>query len=64
MVPKHSDEVVDHEANFSTLSGRGKSPVQNEIFGNNTSIACHMANYSYFKQTAAIWDAGSRKIKS
>ena len=24
--------------------------VEDEVFGNNTAIACHMANHSYFHQ--------------
>jgi hypothetical protein len=30
--------------------------------GNNASLGCHMANYSYFHRSAAIWDASSGKI--
>jgi hypothetical protein len=38
--------------------------VEDEVFGNNTAIACHMANHSYFHRKAAMWDAESKTIKS
>lgn len=62
-VPQGYDDVVDHEKSFFNAVRSRTSPVENEVFGNNTSIACHMANYSYFKQTPAVWDATARKIK-
>ena len=34
------------------------------LFGNNAALACHMANYSYFNKTVAVWDAGAKKIHS
>ncbi|MGI8770066.1 MAG: Gfo/Idh/MocA family protein [Acidobacteriaceae bacterium] len=63
-LPKGYDDVVDHEKSFFNAVRTRKSPVENEVFGNNTSIACHMANYSYFNQKPAVWDAAARKIKS
>ncbi len=63
-VPAHYNDVVDHEVSFFNAVRTRKPPVENEVFGNNTSIACHMANYAYFKQTPAFWDASARKIKS
>jgi len=33
-------------------------------FGNNTAIGCHLANYSYFNKSAAVWDEAARAIKS
>jgi hypothetical protein len=36
--------------------------VEDAAFGNNTSIGCHMANYSYFHKSAAVWDAAKRTI--
>jgi len=38
--------------------------VENEEFGNNAALGCHLANYSYFKNTPAVWDAGAKKIRS
>ena len=55
--------MSDHLSNFFN-SVRTRQPVtENEVFGHNAAIACHMSNYSYFSKTAAIWDASANKIK-
>ena len=59
--PGYSD-VVDHQANFFNAVRSRKPCVENEVFGNNAAIACHLANYAYFKQKIATWDAGAKKI--
>ena len=59
--PGYSD-VVDHQANFFSAVRSRKPCVENEVFGNNAAIACHLANYAYFKQKIATWDAGAKKI--
>jgi len=41
-----------------------KKTVENEEFGNNAAIGCHLANDSYFKGTAAVWDEKGRKIRA
>jgi len=61
-VPAHYDDVVDHEAHFFQSVRTRTPPVENEIFGNHTAIACHMANHSYFNQSIAIWNEKDRKI--
>jgi hypothetical protein len=38
--------------------------VEDEVFGNNAAIGCHLANYSYFHRTVATWDAATRTIKA
>jgi predicted dehydrogenase len=61
--PRGYDDVADHEANFFQ-SVRTRTPtVENEVFGNNTAIGCHMANFSYFRKTVAVWDSAGKKIK-
>lgn len=62
-VPKHYDDVVDHEARFFEAVRSRKKTVENEEFGNNAAIGCHLANYAYFNRTAAIWDPEAKKIK-
>jgi predicted dehydrogenase len=57
-------DLVDHQTNFFNAVRSRKKVVENEEFGNNAALSCHLANYSYFKNTAAIWDAGAKKIKS
>jgi predicted dehydrogenase len=60
--PGYSD-LVDHQANFFNAVRTRKKVVENEEFGNRAAIGCHLANYSYFKQTVAVWDEAGRKIK-
>jgi len=60
-VPGYSD-TADHQANFFNAVRARKPVVENEMFGNNTSIGCHLANFSYFNRSAAIWDPNARKI--
>ena len=38
--------------------------VEDEVFGNNAAIGCHMANYSYFHKAIARWDGETNSIKS
>jgi predicted dehydrogenase len=59
--PGYSD-TVDHQANFFNAVRTRKPVVENEVFGNHTSIGCHLANFSYFNRSAAIWDPAARKI--
>ena len=62
-VPKDYSDVVDHQANFFNAVRSRKKTVENEEFGNNAALGCHLANYSYFKETAAMWDPAGKKIK-
>lgn len=63
-VPDGYSDVVDHETNFFNAVRTRKKVVENEEFGNHAAIGCHLANYSYFKQAPAIWDAKARRITS
>ena len=62
--PDGYNDTVDHAANFFNSVKTRKSPVENEEFGNNAAIACHMANASYFNKSIATWDASTKKIRS
>ena len=62
--PEGYSDVVDHQANFFNAVRTRKKVVENEEFGNNAALGCHLANYSYFKETQAVWDPSARKIKS
>ncbi len=59
--PGYSD-VVDHQANFFNAVRTRKPCVENEVFGNNAAIGCHLANYAYFNKKIATWDASAKKI--
>jgi predicted dehydrogenase len=61
--PAGYSDLVDHQANFFNAVRTRKRVVENEEFGNNAAIGCHLANYSYFNKTVATWDTGAKKIK-
>jgi predicted dehydrogenase len=62
-LPQGYDDTVDHIANFFHAVETREHVVEDEIFGNNTANACHMANHSYLHRTVATWDAASKSIK-
>jgi predicted dehydrogenase len=62
--PPHYSDMADHEANFFHAVRTRQPVVENEVFGNNTALGCHMSNYSYFNKTAAVWDARAKRITS
>ncbi len=62
--PQGYDDTAAHLANFFRAVETREKVLEDEVFGNNTAIACHMANHSYFNRTPAVWDAESKTIKS
>jgi hypothetical protein len=62
--PRGYDDTADHIANFFRAVETRQHVVEDEIFGNNAAIACHMANHSYFHHAIATWDAAAQSIKS
>lgn len=64
VLPRGYSDTVDHEANFFNAVRTRKPCVENEVFGNNAAIGCHLANYSYFNERPARWDANAKKITS
>jgi predicted dehydrogenase len=60
--PPGYDPVADHLWNFFQSVKTRQPSVEDAVFGNNTSIACHMANYSYFHKSAAVWHPGRERI--
>ena len=59
--PGYSD-TVDHQANFYNAVRTRKAVVENEVFGNNAAIGCHLANFSHFEKSVAVWDKSAKKI--
>lgn len=59
--PGYSD-TVDHQANFYNAVRTRKPVVENEVFGHNAAIGCHLANFSYFEKSVAVWDKSAKKI--
>ena len=61
--PPGYNDTADHIANFFHAVVTREHVVEDEVFGNNAAIACHMANHSYFHRGVAVWDAGTKTIK-
>ncbi len=62
--PAGYDDTADHIANFFRAIETREHVVEDEVFGNNAAIACHMANHSYLQRSVATWDASAQTIKS
>jgi predicted dehydrogenase len=63
-VPPGYNETREHLWNFFDAVRTRRPVVEDATFGNNTALACHMANESYFNKAAVTWDAASRAIKA
>lgn len=61
--PPGYDDTRDHLWNFFQSVKTRRASIEDEVFGNNAAIAIHMANESYYKQSAAVWDASANRIK-
>jgi predicted dehydrogenase len=57
------DDTADHLANFFRAVETREPVTENEVFGNHTAVACHMANTSYFHHAAVKWDEVTKTIK-
>ncbi len=62
--PSGYSDSSDHMATFVNAVRTRMRTVENEVFGNHAALGCHLANYSYFKKTAAVWDAKGKKIRA
>jgi predicted dehydrogenase len=60
--PADYSDLVDHQGNFFNAVRSRKKVVENEEFGNNAALGCHLANFSYFNRTPAVWNESRRKI--
>jgi predicted dehydrogenase len=60
--PPGYSEFREHLWHYFTSVKTRQPSVEDPVFGNNTAIGCHMANYSYFKKAAAVWNSGNREI--
>ncbi|MGH9405640.1 MAG: Gfo/Idh/MocA family protein [Terriglobia bacterium] len=61
-VPEGYDSTREHLWNFFQSVKTRQPSVEGPEFGNACAIACHMANYSYFNQKPAVWDAQAQKL--
>jgi predicted dehydrogenase len=55
---------IDHMNNFMGSVRTRQTSVEDAVYGKNTAIAAHMANYSYFNKCQAVWNDGARAIQS
>jgi predicted dehydrogenase len=62
-LPQGYNDTASHLANFFRAVETREPVVEDEVFGNNAAIGCHLANYSYFHKTIAKWDAETKTIK-
>jgi predicted dehydrogenase len=62
--PQGYDDTADHLASFFHAVETREHVTEDEVFGHNAAVACHMANHSYFHRGAATWDAASQTIRS
>jgi predicted dehydrogenase len=62
--PVGYDITREHLRNFFNSVRSRKPVVEDTVFGNNTAIACHMANASYFHKSIARWDGSSKQIRT
>lgn len=60
--PPGYNEDREHLWNYFESVRRRRPSVEDATFGNNAAIACHMANYSYFEKSLAVWNESGRRI--
>jgi hypothetical protein len=61
--PPGYNDTADHMLTFFKAVISRQQVEENEVFGNNAAIACHMANHSYFHRNVAVWDEAGKTIK-
>ena len=62
--PNGYNEGWAHMHNFFDSVRSRKPVIEDAVFGNNTAIACHMANASYFQKNIARWDGIAKEIRT
>ncbi len=62
-LPPGYDDTAAHIANFFNGVVTRQHVVEDEVFGNNAAIGCHLANQSFFHRTVAMWDPAAKTIK-
>ena len=62
-LPQGYDDTAVHIANFFNAVATREHVVEDEVFGHNAAIGCHLANHSYFHCNVATWDAATKSIK-
>lgn len=63
VAPRGHEPLLEHFNDFFTAMRTRGQTVEDVSFGNNTSLACHMANHAYFNEAIATWDAAANEIR-
>ncbi len=63
-LPRGYSDTTDHLANFFNSVRTRRAVTENEVFGGNTAIGCHMSNTAYFSKKAAAWDDAAKAIRT
>jgi len=58
------DDLKPHLWNFFQAVKSRKPVTEDVVFGHHAALACHMANESYFRNSAVYWDDRTNTIKS
>jgi predicted dehydrogenase len=58
------DDLKPHLWNFFQAVKSRKPVTEDAVFGHHAALACHMANESYFRNSAVSWDDRTNTIKS
>jgi predicted dehydrogenase len=58
------DDLKPHLWNFFQAVKSRKPVTEDAVFGHHAALACHMANESYFRNSAVYWDDRTNTIKS
>ena len=62
--PTGYNEDWAHMQSFFDSVRTRKPVIEDTVFGNNTAIACHMANASYFQRNIVRWDGVAKEIRN
>ena len=57
------DDIKPHLWTYFEAVRTRKPVVEDVVFGHHAALACHMANESYFRKNAVLWDEASKSIK-
>ena len=63
-LPQGYDDTAAHLGNFFNAIVTREHVVEDELFGHNAAIGCHMANQSFFHGGVVRWDAETKTIKA
>ena len=63
VAPRGHNASIEHFRDFFGAMRTRGATIEDATFGNNTALACHMANQSYFNESIATWDGEAGKIR-